>query len=282
MSKTVRYIMYVVIMIICVMAIFVGVYSLESKNASKKEQIIDVNELEEKTEKKTEETTTQKFKKLFTNEFFNSQYKATVKKINPDKDIVYAETETINDNENYSLDVHLPIINIDTELGKEFNNRTIRDCVSKRNALKSQEDIKEYTIYDTSFTSYVNNDILSVAIMVSLKEGNNAQRVFVKTYNYNLKTDKEVSIMDVLEERGIDSTSANKKINSEIKKVAEEAESMSSSGYNVYKRNPEDEMYDVKNVKTFIQGPNGELYVIYAYGDRSNTAEMDVIEIKND
>ena len=37
--------------------------------------------------------------------------------------------------------------------------------------------------------------------------------------------------------------------------------------------------YDVKNVKTFMQGPDGELYIIYPYGNTSNTSEIDVIKI---
>ena len=38
-------------------------------------------------------------------------------------------------------------------------------------------------------------------------------------------------------------------------------------------------MYDVKNVTNSIQGPSGELYIIYAYGNVAFTSEMDIIEI---
>ena len=54
---------------------------------------------------------------------------------------------------------------------------------------------------------------------------------------------------------------------------------MAQSGYNVYQRNPEDEMYKLENIQNFMEGPNGELYIIFAYGNNNYTSEMDVIEI---
>ena len=138
-----------------------------------------------------------------------------------------------------------------------------------------------YTIYETSFAAFLNNNVLSVAIMGSIKEGTNAQRVIIKTYNFNIVTGEEVKIGDILskENRDIDTTAVNKKINAEVKKAAEEAESVSQTGYEVFKRNVEDTMYNVANVTNFIQGPQGELYIIYAYGNTNNTYEMDVIEV---
>ena len=106
-----------------------------------------------------------------------------------------------------------------------------------------------YTICEVSYTAYINNDILSVAIMASIKEGDNAQRLLVQAYNYNLKTDSD------------------------------EARSVQSTGYNIYERDLSNSMYDVKNVTNFIQGPSGELYIIYAYGNVAFTSEMDIIEI---
>ena len=54
---------------------------------------------------------------------------------------------------------------------------------------------------------------------------------------------------------------------------------MIESGYEVYQRNMQSDEYDVTNVKTFFQGPNGELYIVYAYGNTKDTSEMDVIII---
>ena len=38
-------------------------------------------------------------------------------------------------------------------------------------------------------------------------------------------------------------------------------------------------MYDVKNVNNYIIGPEGIIYIVYAYGNTNNTSEMDVIEV---
>ena len=136
-----------------------------------------------------------------------------------------------------------------------------------------------YTICEVSYTAYINNDILSVAIMASIKEGDNAQRLLVQAYNYNLKTDSDVAITDILNARGLDSNAVNKKIKLVVQEAADEAKSVQSTGYNIYERDLSNSMYDIKNVTNFIQGPSGELYIIYAYGNVAFTSEMDIIEI---
>ena len=85
--------------------------------------------------------------------------------------------------------------------------------------------------------------------------------------------------MEILENRGLDANAVNKKIKTEIQQATKDAQSLSQSGYNVYQRNPDDDIYDIDNSNTFIQGPNGELYIIYAYGNSNYTSEMDVIQI---
>ena len=138
---------------------------------------------------------------------------------------------------------------------------------------------KVYTVCNITYTSYINNDILSLAIMATLKEGDNAQRVIVQAYNYDLATGKDVTISDILTIRGLDTSVVNKKINSVVKKAASDASSVSASGYNIYQRDTASDIYDVTKVDNFMQGPNGELYIIYAYGNTSFTSEMDIIEI---
>ena len=54
---------------------------------------------------------------------------------------------------------------------------------------------------------------------------------------------------------------------------------MAESGYQVYKRILDNEIYKIQNIKNFIQGPNGELYIIFAYGNNNYTSEMDIVEI---
>ena len=73
-------------------------------------------------------------------------------------------------------------------------------------------------------------------------------------------------------------------IQGEINKVVEEnarqSQSLIDLGYNVYERNLSDEMYKIENVDNFFYGPNGNLYIIYAYGNNSYTSELDIIQIR--
>ena len=137
----------------------------------------------------------------------------------------------------------------------------------------------EYIVYDVTYTSYLNNDILSVAVMALIKQGSSAQRTVVRTYNYNIATGEDVTINDILNLRGLEKTAVNKKINDTVEKAAKDAQAVTSTGYELYERDLDSEIYDITNVITFIQGPNGELYIIYAYGNNAFTSEMDVIQI---
>lgn len=278
MNKTVRYILYFVILAICIMAVFIGVYNMELVSAQRESNRIN-NETEVNiTEDK--ETTADKFKKLFTNDFTSSNYDdSKIAKLYPDRPLVISESQKTEKDGQYKIDAYLPIININSEVATKCNNDTIANFGERANTLMSSTTTRGYTIYDTSFTSYINNNILSVAIMGSLKEGNNAQRIIVKSYNYNLDTGKEVQISEVLNQKGIEAELVNKKINTKIQEAIDHANVVSKTGYEVYKRNITDEIYNVKNVNNYIIGPDGVIYIIYAYGNSNNTSELDVIDI---
>ena len=279
MNKSVRNAMYIVIMIVCIIAIFVGVYAQFFKKAK------DNEEFKISGENVTENVITQaeikeNFKDLFTNEFLGSGYDETnLVKLDNTKPIVYSGIDGYENEEEgkYDIKATIPVINISNEIAEKYNNSTINTFVNKLNSILA--DSKVYTIYDVNYTSYINNDILSVAIMASIKEGDSAQRIIIQTYNYNLKEEKEVTINDIFEARGLDASNVTKKIKSIVNKAAEDAKGMQSTGYNVYERDINSDMYDATTVKNFIQGPNGELYIIYAYGNEAFTSEMDIIEI---
>jgi hypothetical protein len=284
MNKTVRYILYAVIVAICIIALFVGVYGVIFKDASKTNITTGNEDNETANQVQTAEEVKNGFKDLFTNEFFKSNFDdSKVQKADPDKEIVYdAVTSTDKKANYYELNVHIPFININSDLANQYNEYTQSQFVQYANNLVSKETPGDYTIYNVSFTSYINNDVLSVAILAEIKVGNEQQRTMVKTYNYNLTTNKEVTISEILDNRGIDSTVVNKKINSTVQEAKEQEEAMIDSGYNeIYQRDLQSDIYDVKRVTDFFQGPNGELYIIYAYGNTSDiaTSEMDVVVI---
>lgn len=278
MNKTVRYILYFMILVICILSIFIGVYNLELANVEQQKNIVSDEQQEPQIQE--QESTTDKFKKLFTNEFASGNYDdSTIQKLDDSKPLVYSESQTVSEDGKYKIDAYLPIININSELAKKFNDDTIANFGNRANALMNAQSVSSYTIYDTSYTSYINNNILSIAIMGSIKEGDNAQRIMIKSYNYNLDTGKEATINEVLNQKGIEQEIVNKKIKKQISEAAEHSDTVAKTGYELYKRNINDEMYEVKNVQNYIIGPNGILYIIYAYGNLNNTSEMDIIEI---
>ncbi len=282
MNKTIRYCLYGLATTICIIAIFMGVYDQFFKKQIDTEDsnILGSINTVEQTEVKDS------FKDLFTNQFFKENYDdSSINKTDSTKELVYTYTTTENSSVTlktnvdgkYDITAYIPIININNDVANGYNMNTQNVFVSKINDIMSNS--KQNTVCNISYTSYITNNILSVAIMASLKEGNSAQRVIVQTYNYNLTTGQDVKIGDILTLRGLDKTAVNKKINSVITKAANDAKSMSESGYNIYQREVTSDLYDVSSVNNFIQGPNGELYIIYAYGNTSFTSEMDVIEI---
>ena len=88
MNKTVRYVLYAVVSAICVIAVFIGVFSFIIK---KSEPQVDENYLaENKIELPTQEEVKDEFKDLFTNNFFDSNLSViNIAKLDDSKDIVY-------------------------------------------------------------------------------------------------------------------------------------------------------------------------------------------------
>lgn len=278
MNKTVRYVVYAIIAVVCILAIFAGVYVVVFKNQT----VGNVTNGQNDTNTSVEDPQFQvknNFKELFQNYFVASNYKATnIKKVEEEKDLVY-EGITYKETENGNLDLHVPLINIQSEIVNKYNETTQSIFVDKANEILQDKETMKDTIYSVSYTSYINNDILSVAIMANLKQGNKAQKTMLQTYNYNLLTGEEVTINDIIKLRGLDVNVINKKIADEVKRANDDALGISSSGYEVYKRDLTSDMYKVENVSIFIQGPNGELYIVYPYGNIEYTTEMDVIQI---
>lgn len=282
MNKTVRYILYGVIVAICIISIFIGVYALEFRISGQKNIAGSnaINENETAEEVNSEMKVVNDFKALFNNSFSSSNYDSSkIKKMYDDKDIVYNAASLKEKKDEYDIDVNIPLININSDLINKYNDNTQKVFADQVNRAMKNEDSTEPIVCSISYTAYINNNILSVAIMENYKSGKLPQRLIVQTYNYNLDTGEEVTINDVMASRGVDSTSVNKKINSTIKTLAEDNNTIADSGYNVYKRDISSDIYDVKNVKTFMQGSDGELYIIYPYGNTANTSEIDVIKI---
>ena len=66
------------------------------------------------------------------------------------------------------------------------------------------------------------------------------------------------------------------KINEEINSEYQRVEDLRSLGYEIFERNPENEMYKLENSQEFFM-KDGNIYIIYAYGNENFTSEMDLV-----
>ncbi len=204
----------------------------------------------------------------------NNSYKIT--KVESKEEIIYlgyqSHEKKIND---YELDVNIPYININNDKIGEFNTQ-IKDTFEKKakSILNTQN---ENIIYTVKYSAYISNNILSLVVRSTLKEGTNPQRDIIQTYNYDLENQKEYTIDDMLEVKGITKKTANQKIKEEIKSAQQKAEELKKLGYSTYTRDYTSDMYSINNVTEYFMGKDNAVYIIYAYGNENNTNEMDIV-----
>ena len=280
-----RNLLYIGITIICVISIIVGVYYQIFKPNQKQNTInnntINQDNIEDKIE--DAETLKAEFNSLFNNSFDDQGYDVTgITKIAglENKDIIYAAYNVKDEKDGkYSVDINLPVFNVKGEVGEEFNKTTQTVFANKGSQILTNST--EYTIYNVEYVAYLNNNILSLVIKSTLKEGENPQRIIVQTYNYDIKTGKKVLLNDILKDRQIDTTKVNNKIEKVIKEANKNAEAISAAlSQNIYKRDLNNAMYVTDNVTHFFVGLDGQIYIVYPYGNSNFTSEMDIIKVE--
>lgn len=267
-------IFYIVIIAICIIAIIVAMVlqkveeeKMPTSNITKLPEVADDQISKYKNE----------FNNIFENKvnyLENNSYK--ISKLVEDKEIIYLGYQTndskIND---YELDVNIPYINIQNETIEEYNKQ-IKDIFEQKakSILNTQNN---NVIYTVDYSAYISNNILSLIVRSTLKEGSNPQRDIVQTYNYDLANHKKCTIDDILEMKDITKKDANQKIKQEIKTVQERVEELGKLGYTVFNRDYTSDMYSINNVTEYFLGKDNVLYIIYAYGNQNHTSEMDIV-----
>lgn len=262
----------------CVLALIAGIYAQFFVGSSNNNNIQNPdNSINNEIKPKTQEEIKSQLNSLFTNEIISNDYDETnLQKRDASKGIVYSAYDIKKQEGNYELDVHLPVININDSVATDFNKMTQSIFANKASEILNNK-YTEKVIYSVDYISYVNDNILSLVIKSTLKQGNNPQRVIVQAYNYNLETGEKVQLVDVLAKRNIIQSDCQNKIHEIVTKAQEEAQVLVQSGYTVYNRNLSDSMYQISNISTFFLGKNEELYIIFAYGNQNFTSEMDVV-----
>lgn len=281
-----RYIIYMVIAIVCVIAIIAGVYYQVFGNKPKQNTIInEIVDNQDPDEVIDPEILKEEFNSLFNNSFDDQGYDiSAVKKIQglEEQNIIYAAYNIKEEkDERYSVDINLPVFNVQGDTAAEFNRTTQAIFADKANDVLSKSD--KYTIYNVEYVAYLNENILSLVIKSTLKEGNSAQRIIVQTYNYDIETGKKLTLNEVLEAKGIDLKEVNKKIERQVEEANKQAEAISEaliqSGQSVYRRDINNAMYVTDNVNHFFIGLDGQIYIVYPYGNSNFTSEIDIIKI---
>ena len=257
-------IMISISILICAIAIAVGVYAqiTGSKGIedAKKKANTDYADLEEN------------FDEVFTNSI---NKEVTAKQDINYEEIISCAYDIQNAEGNYDIDAQIPLFKIENQVTKEINQeiydtfaKTIIDIVQNSNV---------YTIFDLDYVIYVNNNILSLVIKCTYKNGSNPQRKIIQTYNYDLDNNKLIDINEVLEYKNLDKKQVEEKVLAKIQQEKETERIYSEQGYNSFTRNENDEIYIIENTPNFFLGKNNYLYLVYAYGNNNYTSEIDLV-----
>ena len=229
-----------------------------------------------KTEEEKEQLKTD-FLKIFNNTVENSEGPNNSKKVDIHKDLVYTQYEKKESKVNsYDLEIHIPRINIESETVDRYN-KEIEDVFANMTNKVLQSENRNI-IYTVEYTANVQDGILSVMIHSNFKEGTNAQKVIIKTYHYDLRNNKEVTLSDLLRFEQLEEQKIQEQINLEIETEQKKVEDLKQLGYNIYSRDKTSDFYKIENTTEFYV-EDDVLYIIYAYGNDSNTSEMDLIII---
>ena len=276
MSKTARYCIYALIVAFCIIAIIVGV-NAQFFSTKESDEVPDIN-VSNVVSVNEEIDISNKFMQLFDNKLPQFKDYPNIEKGDLSKNYLYIYSEnpqlpngpyTKKLDGKYDIVAYLPVFNINSDVTNGFNNITINYFVKMMNDIVVNGTTNiNLTI---SFAANVNDNILSVTIIAKLKEGDKPQRIMIQGYNYDLANNKEVKVADVLAKKNIDIATANSKIEKVVK----------SADNTLYKRELTNPIYSIDKVTNFILGRNGELYIIYAYGNQANvySSEMDIVQI---
>jgi hypothetical protein len=276
MSKTARYCIYALIVAFCIIAIIVGV-NAQFFSTKESDEVPDIN-VSNVVSVNEEIDISNKFMQLFDNKLPQFKDYPNIEKGDLSKNYLYIYSEnpqlpngpyTKKLDGKYDIVAYLPVFNINSDVTNGFNNITINYFVKMMNDIVVNGTTN--TNLTISFAANVNDNILSVAIIAKLKEGDKPQRIMIQGYNYDLANNKEVKVADVLAKKNVDMATANSKIEKVVK----------SADNTLYKRELTNPIYSIDKVTNFILGRNGELFIIYAYGNQANvySSEMDIVQI---
>ena len=267
----------VVLFLVCVVALCLVIYAqFFYKYADTDPLMIGINIGSKKT---AEEIAILKsnFNNLFTNSVKINSENVNVEKIDSNNsNIVYTGYDLTNEDENYyNINVKIPVLNINTDVAKQINSEIKKDFYDLANNIMRRS--QGNTVYTVSYAAFINEDILSIAVKSSLKEQDKAEKVTVKTYNYNMPGKKIATLNDLIELKGTTSKDVQSTIEVDVKDSYNNARLIAEEFGNLYERDLSSDIYKVENTENFFLTEDGYVYIVYAYGNNDYTNEMDII-----
>lgn len=277
-----RLILYALIIIICIIAVGIGVYAqFFYADGDTDGLMIGANSVKKEEINEQEEIAKNNFDSLFINglTYVSENFNNSAVRKDSTKDLIYTGNQISKTVQGkYSMNINVPIVNITSKYADEINASIDQTFVQKAtNILVNAENSEEYIIYNIDYAGYVSGNILSLVIKATLKEGSNPQRIMYLGYNYNLQTSANITLQEYMNYKKITATTLQNKINKEIKEISEKTKELNNVGFSVYTRNPEDSMYKIENTTNYFLGPDNYVYIVYAYGNSNYTSETDVI-----
>lgn len=265
-------IVYIAVTTICIIAIVLVIVAMMQKGAKPSQNT--TNTMEGKTDA---EEIKEEFEALFNNELQIGNYDTSnITLVAADKPLVYTAYHLTDKREGkYDINIDIPILNVSNPVADEINRNTQDVFAEKANNIMLGSNAN--TIYTIDYQAFINQDMVSIIIRATLKEGDNPQRVIIQTYNYNFVTQQLVTIDEVLQIKGIQYIDAENKIKRNIEEANRQAESLKNLGYEVYSRNVNDERYLLNKTTNFLVANNYRVYAIYAYGNNNYTSEYDLV-----
>ena len=264
---------YMICISICILAIIV-VIGIQILGNDVIDNIFGINKITKRTEQE-EATLKANFENILKNEIEKKQ-DYDIQKINNTQEIIYTSYEKKEKNDKYDININLPYININNKEAQDFNNEMKETFETKaENIIK---DKSENVIYTVKYQANIENNILSVIVYCDLKEETSAQRVIIRTFNFNLKDKKEINLEKTIDGFNLKQKNVQNKIKKDIKEAQRKADDLKALGYNIFSRDLDSEIYNVKNIEEFFIY-NNNIYIIFAYGNNKLTSEKDIVII---
>ncbi len=178
----------------------------------------------------------------------------------------------------YDVKAHVPLLNIETDTANAVNDE-ITNIFGKK-LLEVVKENTAYSKYHVDYITYTNNNIISLIIKATLKEGSEPQRIIVKTYNYDLVENKLLSLKEYMELNSIDKNAVQAQIINYIRGKSENTDTALAQEYNLYIRDVRSDEYLIENIENYYIGQDGKIYIIFAYGNNNATETVDVVIVQ--